>query len=346
MLSMADAQTNVAASCVESLGVGERLNDDVSQSGEATAINAVTDVSNTYPGLSGRALQDKIWADYAINQEALLRRPYFDDRGRKVFERHALNDRHQAAVVDAYKESIKKEGVLRGVRSDIWAVASSLDADFPERLHVISGASLIEAAYKANAEDQDNPNVIRTLAGQVFNITVFQHNTPAAVIHFLVDIGNVKVGTGSVTSHIQKYKAVDGYLASWAAYREKFKIKSRMKGTTSQSGYESSRREWLLARPSNLFPTLIGFDKASDFYKDLSTTTLWEEYRTFCESSCKYLEIKEDDHANIFALNHFALRQLGHCTPGRKAALLVVLKFIVPNTEVGRYRQTSIFGGT
>ena len=103
MLSMADAKTNVAASCVESLGVGERLNDDVSQSGEATAINAVTDVSNTYPGLSGRALQDKIWADYAINQEALLRRPYFDDRGRKVFERHALNDRHQAAVVDSYK---------------------------------------------------------------------------------------------------------------------------------------------------------------------------------------------------------------------------------------------------
>ena len=49
-----------------------------------------------------------------------------------------------------------------------------------------------------------------------------------------------------------------------------------MKGTISQSGYESSRREWLLARPSNLFPTLIGFDKASEFYKDLSTTTLWE----------------------------------------------------------------------
>ena len=92
-------------------------------------VDTDSDVSTLFPGASGRHLQDLIWERYVVNPDQLLVKPVFlsgNPRGIRTFERHPFNDCRQHGTLFRYAEMVKECGVIRGVRSDCWAVRAAV----------------------------------------------------------------------------------------------------------------------------------------------------------------------------------------------------------------------------
>ena len=117
--------------------------------------------SNAHPALTGRALQGKLWDARVINEDALATESRFDLHvaGPGLPERRDV-DRCEEGVLQDYKEGVIRDGVLRGVRSDAGAIASSGAAPFPGLARAregrgVSGAAFAEAAREAVEEKSD-----------------------------------------------------------------------------------------------------------------------------------------------------------------------------------------------
>ena len=108
--------------------------------------------------LSGSQLQDKVWERFALNHGELLTKPYYIKQ-QQVFVRHPLNDRRQADTLERYTKNILKDGVLKGVRSDVWTIAADPTSKFPEQQFTVSGMTLLEAAYLAEEREPENSQV-------------------------------------------------------------------------------------------------------------------------------------------------------------------------------------------
>lgn len=88
-------------------------------------------------------------------------------KGQPIFARHEYNNRVQLATRRFYKKLVLKHGVTWADRAgDIVVVPDHLRQD-EWTLHVLSGATLLEACYEAIRDDPRNDQVIELLRGQV-----------------------------------------------------------------------------------------------------------------------------------------------------------------------------------
>ena len=74
------------------------------------------------------------------------------------FLRHPMNQRNQAMVRKRYVQHILEHGVMRDVRSTTVVVPDSWGVE-DRTLHVVCGATLLEAAYEAHQLHSKNPQV-------------------------------------------------------------------------------------------------------------------------------------------------------------------------------------------
>eukprot|EP00959_Pyramimonas_sp_CCMP1952_P420139 8800215-Pyramimonas_sp.AAC.1 len=166
-------------------------------------------VSDRYPGMTGRVLQDEIRADYIIAENSWV--PLFLDQARtqKAFERHELNDRNCCDTRDKYKKDIKTRGFIVGGRNEMVVMRRSSSTD--NSFWILSGAHVIEAIYDAFDDmvksKRHNPQVAATVMKGI-PITEADHRTPIDVVTHLTDVGNILNGIGTKTTFVQAMKVV------------------------------------------------------------------------------------------------------------------------------------------
>eukprot|EP00974_Lingulodinium_polyedra_P100980 9784108-Lingulodinium_polyedra.AAC.1 len=73
------------------------------------------DIAERYPGLSGNALQERVFSDYCITPKDVPLK-LLDETGAECLSRHPLNKRNHVAVREQYVANILTQGCIIGVR--------------------------------------------------------------------------------------------------------------------------------------------------------------------------------------------------------------------------------------
>eukprot|EP00969_Alexandrium_andersonii_P111600 4929101-Alexandrium_andersonii.AAC.1 len=82
--------------------------------------------------------------------------PIYHASGDKVFLRHSLNNRRNAAVRRKYRDMIYERGIVKDARAGkMYVVPDCLDNQ-RWHLHMLSAATLMEALYEAHEAQPGN----------------------------------------------------------------------------------------------------------------------------------------------------------------------------------------------
>ena len=100
--------------------------------------------------------------DYIIGSLA-ENHPLYHPNGSRIFARHPLNDRRQAATVEMYKKMFLEHGVIKDGRSGKpMCVPSSLDRTSWTLLQM-GAATFVEALYECAEQYPDHEHVVQLL---------------------------------------------------------------------------------------------------------------------------------------------------------------------------------------
>ena len=107
----------------------------------------------------------------------------------------------------AYIRSVKKRGVVQGVRGELWATQPSPTAEGPRRAYAaLTFGSLTEALYIALEEEPENSLLTLTLT-KGGEARIFSHRTPPSVLKYLVNLHN-RFHQGASTSFVELVQLV------------------------------------------------------------------------------------------------------------------------------------------
>ena len=123
----------------------------------------------------------------------------------KTFVRHARNNRKQMSARLVYVKNIIKEGFQKTARAGgVYVVPR--EENGVEVLHVISGATLLEAIYDAHSEAPEAPQVVATVSAGYPPFFRLHPETPPDVIDHIRDRGNKynQLGVSASNHHVKK----------------------------------------------------------------------------------------------------------------------------------------------
>ena len=108
--------------------------------------------------------------------------PWYDEQGQNNCVCHKENERHHAAVIDDYTETIRENGAVQCARGAPFAIMNTTAIGRPYLL--ITFGSLSRGVYNAAIKYPDALNATATLDAGMANLTVFQALTPPDVYRF------------------------------------------------------------------------------------------------------------------------------------------------------------------
>ena len=182
-----------------------------------------------------------------------------------------------------YSAKIRSKGITKGRGNIFCVVAPSTGAETFEskRLAVLSGATLIEAAYSCFEDSEDNVDtneqVRNTFHANVSAITLFKSETPKHIMRYIVSLGNEENESGSIISHIDKMRSLLSFEAAWKSYKKQEKIRARNK-EGKLIGLTGPKREWVLR--TTPFSSLVVYEEALTFYNMMVSRGAWQDRRT------------------------------------------------------------------
>ena len=199
----------------------------------------------------------------------------------KTFVRRSLNDRDEYDTRKIYTGLLLKHGWLKSVRGAPWGIAEKTKTGDVEetRYHLISSATLVEAAYAAIELEPSNPQVQQLQAVPVENVVIFNSKTPMDVLEYLKDLANLLNGTGSKTSFIERLRLVPTIESKWLEEKQVNGIKAR------DSNYNAKLSAFLQKYWPGKFDSARDFSKANSLYSCLTNQGLWESFERWLD--CK-----------------------------------------------------------
>eukprot|EP00969_Alexandrium_andersonii_P368778 15473658-Alexandrium_andersonii.AAC.4 len=184
-------------------------------------------------------------------------------------------------------------------------IADSADED------VVAGGHVLEGFYEAALEDPQNTNILATIAAGV-RVARLDHRTPADVVTYFKDQGNLLNRLGSATSHLEWYDCVDEISAAWARHRkvdaapattdvdadpigdfdeaeggqggensEEDGDGDGARAPRCQAGYEKEFKAWITKYYPNKFGKFHTFKSARSFEKKMEAAGLMEAYESY-----------------------------------------------------------------
>ena len=154
-------------------------------------------VSQRYPGLQGRVLQDQVFADWTIPRCEPMSSPWYLTGGSAERERALVRSSTNKArsmnltTLTEYSEKCKSDGLLRGLGSELWAMpCDAVILPGKTVFFLLTGGTRVEAVYLAHSEAPHYPSVMSTIQGGSPKMLLFKIDTPADVQEYLRDIGN------------------------------------------------------------------------------------------------------------------------------------------------------------
>ena len=120
--------------------------------------------------MSGRLLRDHCDSIYVLDVvSAADPIPLYRADGSKTFVRHVINAlRKNVAVQHEYKVLIKRSGIIKGARAGFIIGVPSVLNRSEMVVHLIAGATLMEALYLAHEESPENPLAFHTHSQMLF----------------------------------------------------------------------------------------------------------------------------------------------------------------------------------
>ena len=155
-------------------------------------------ISQRYPNLSGRVLQDQVFEDWLVPNCDEIHSPWYvagsagTDRQRglvrsSVNQARAMNQ----TTLQEYSQYAKASGLLRGIGSELWAMPGDVVVQPGKTIfYLLTGGTRVEAVYLAHAEDPSNPQLAASMTKGSPRLTLFKIDTPLDVQEYLRDIGN------------------------------------------------------------------------------------------------------------------------------------------------------------
>ena len=154
-------------------------------------------ISQRYPGMQGRVLQDQVFNDWTIPRCEPMSSPWYVTGGSADRERalvrsstNKARSMNQTTLIE-YSDKCKSDGLLRGLGSELWAMPSDVVIQIGKTVFfLLTGGTRVEAVYLAHSEAPHHPSVMSTIQGGSPKMVLFKLDTPADVQEYLRDIGN------------------------------------------------------------------------------------------------------------------------------------------------------------
>ena len=230
-------------------------------------------IKRRYPGLSGLLLYKKVTEHWALDKNRTFK--FFTNDCKELLSRHPINkNRGQVSVVDAYKESILKNGLLPSVRGRAIAVPKSVSSsgmqteDQPHWL--IGHATLTEAVYKANQEQPENPMVVETLKQGLPDALVLSPRTPQDILLWIKD-GHISFHQGVSVTLLEFVDKAVSACAAWSAELNRMNKKVKDLPSAGPNTYQKKMEAFILKN----------YDNSNNFYQYRNTIAfvdLFKEY--------------------------------------------------------------------
>ena len=145
-------------------------------------------ISQRYPGLQGRVLQDQVFADWTIPRCDTISSPWYLNAGSPERERALVRSSTNKAramnltTLTEYSDKCKSDGLLRGLGSELWAMpCDSVILPGKTVFSLLTGGTRVEAVYKAHSEAPTAPSAVSTIQGVTPNIVLIKVDTPVDV---------------------------------------------------------------------------------------------------------------------------------------------------------------------
>ena len=171
--------------------------------------------------LTGAPLLDRIFSAYQVG--GLITIPWYSSTGERNIIRHPVNQRRQDCVVRCYAESIKRRGIVCGVRSEPWMVYSP-GRVFPAL--AVSFGSLSESYYYSRQTAPNNMFVVAALHKGLTGVRMFHEKTPTNVLAFLKAYNNEFHGGSSLT-FLEMLEEALQFEMEWTSHRTSKGISSK-----------------------------------------------------------------------------------------------------------------------
>ena len=154
-------------------------------------------ISQRYPHMTGRVLQDKVFEDWVIPKCEGITSPWYLTNGTVDRERALVRSTTNKAramnmsSVEEYAKKCQTDGLLRGLGSELWAMPGDVIIQPGKTIfYLLTGGTRAEAVYRAHVDAPHAPSVVSTINGGSPNMVLFKQDTPDDVQEYLRDIGN------------------------------------------------------------------------------------------------------------------------------------------------------------
>jgi hypothetical protein len=278
----------------------------------------------------GVELLDRIFLNYAIRKNQTV--PFFDNRGRPQVGPHPDNLRSHHHVLRKYIATVKRFGVLSGVRGDPWAILSP-DGVGPHQL--ITWGTLSRAIFIALEEDPLNPKILKSIAKGLERVVEFNARTPADIIAFLRDWHNRWNG-GAEENFVDKLFKVKSRDAAWRSFCLAQGWTSRNCGKGPDS-YVGRNWAWLQQHFEDEWPSMHVLIAGRTVMNFLEDRNFEQTFKTFMDSITMY----DDSRLNMAVVTSVirdAIVTLQHFEDSMSSSTMLLLivesvRFMVPSSD-------------
>ena len=155
-------------------------------------------VSQMYPNLTGRLLQDQVFQDWRVPRCDPMNTPWYlisapGGVPERAMIRSAVNMERAMNLTSLveYVVKAKESGLLLGLGSELWGIPADQVVQIGRtQMQLLTGGTRIEAMYQAHADAPSNAQISATMAAPSPKIILFKQDTPRCVQEYLRDMGN------------------------------------------------------------------------------------------------------------------------------------------------------------
>ena len=262
-------------------------------------------ISQRFPGLKGRELQNAIFQKYLFEPEKganhLITAKWFCDDGSRSLVRHPRINQERGENVtqtEMFRDVILEEGLYQGLGGSIWAVPDGRVIDGKRKYMLLTAGSRADGFYAAVDADKSNKQVQACLGAGSPPMLLFEPNTPDDVLVCMRDMGKAVNDVNVPTSFIENFKVMPTIQSLWEEHCQKHKISARKQDALSNEAKEKGAPE--VPGYRNLFFAFVEerwphrFAVNNDFYKckiawgKLQEKQLFEALTQYAQKHCVF----------------------------------------------------------